>query len=458
MKRTNERLLWISILTLSLGLNVLLFASPARADQEAYHKYQHVLQNVYHYVKNMYVEPQDDQKLITGAVRGILQATGDPYTRFLDREEHRAFNGAEEGRKVGVGVEVTMKEGYPVVIAPVEGGPAAKAGVKAGDKIVAIDGHSTERRSFGAILKLITGEIGTVVELSVLREGFVEPLKILVTRGHFNLTYVKGSLMADGKVGYVRLLQFFGESSGSIEKFRGYLEDFKKKKVKGIVVDLRNNSGGHLDMARVLAGYFLKQGDLVVTGKGRGPRYNSEYRAGPGAGLIPYSVPVIVLINKGSASASEVMAGALQDYGRAKLLGTQSFGKASVQQIVRPLPDDTAALITIQKYYTPKNRSIHGVGLKPDIIVEDIKPGADELYYLVKMREAKFLEGFKRRNPKYSRDLRERFQKEAEAKGWKFSSSLSLLLLKRSYQIYSGDKPDLELDPQLSRALAELTR
>ena len=448
---------WTLVLGASLAINVLLFVQPVDADIETTHRYQQVFQNVLNYMRTVYVNEEDDKKLLIGAVRGMMAATGDPYTRFLTKEEHNEFNNAEEGQKVGIGVEVTMQNDYPTVISPVEGGPAEKAGVLAGDRIVSIDGKSTHKKYFGEILKLIAGETGTVVELEIRREGAAKPITLQVRRGFFNLNYCRGAVIEDN-VGYIRLTQFYGEDSGTVKKFRGYLKEFRDKRVSGIVVDLRNNTGGLLTMAGTLTGYFLKEGDVIVRARGRDAARERVMRAEGDTNLLPPDMPIVVLVNRGSASASEIMAGALQDHKRATILGSRTFGKASVQQIIRPLPDDTAAIITTQKYFTPNNQQLHGKGLSPDIKVADLRPDTDESYYLYKIKDTKFIEGFKRKYPKYNEDLPPIFMSELKTRGWTLSPVLALFILKQAYNAIPPGRPDLETDVQLSRALKEIAK
>ena len=454
--KPNERLLWSTGLALSLAVNVLVFAAPAHADIETYHRYQQIWQKVYEFVGRRHVEKVSDKELVIGSIRGMLAATKDPYTRFLDREEFREFKSAEDGRKVGIGVEVTMRGEVPLVIAPIEGGPADRAGVRAGDRILSVDGHSTRRRTFGEILKLISGDVGTVVNLQVGRNGIPKPISLRITRGVFNLEYVQSAYLQGGQVGYLRLLHFFGTESGSVEKFRRALVQFRERKVRGVIVDLRNNSGGHLQMAVQLAGYFLKPGQVVVIGRGREKEDERVLSAPLDPLLLPEDVPVVVLVNRGSASASEVFAGALQDHKRARLVGERTFGKASVQQIVT-LPDETAALITIQKYYTPNHRSPHRVGLKPDVPVAAIEPNVDETYFLSKIQSDGYLEEFRKTNPTYSPEALNNFLAATKGRGWPLSVPVATLFLKRVYSVQSSG-PDLDTDPQLSKALEALAR
>ena len=450
-----ERSLWMFILVFSLAMN-FVFPLYSLQGRESSGKYQHLFSSVFYYLTELYVEELDEKTIMLGAIRGLLTATNDPYTRFLDREEHKEFSSTEKGKKAGIGVEVTFENGIPVVIAPIEGGPAEKAGIRAADKIISIDGQSLKELSFGDMLKLISGDVGTTVDLEIIHEGEQIPLKISIVRALFKLDYCRGNLLSDGKIGYIRLSHFFGEDSGSTDEFRKYLLEYKKKKVRGIIIDLRNNAGGHLDMAVTLSGYFLNKGDMVVSAKGRNASMNREYRAEGKTSLIPGEMPVVVLINQGSASASEIMAGALQDHGRAKLIGKKSFGKGSVQQIVRPLPDDTAALITIQKYFTPKNRSIHGKGLTPDIDTDPILPTEDDRYYFTKMARTEFIKNFKSRHPAYDKTLHGIFLSESKAAGYNFTENFALVVLKNSYNGKFSSVPDLEMDVQLARAVEEV--
>ena len=448
-----ERSVWIFFLAVSLILNGLV---PVSLFSNSEGKYHHLFSTVLFYLKNIYVTELQEKDLMIGAIRGMFLATNDPYTRFLDREEHKEFSGTEKGKKAGIGVEVTLENGVPVVIAPIEGGPAEKAGIRAGDRILAIDGQSLKHLTFGEMLKLISGELGTVVTLNVLHRDTQKSEDIQVVRGVFKLEYCRGEIIADGKIGYIRLSHFFGSDSGITDQFRKLLVSFKKEKVSGIVVDLRNNAGGHLDMAVEISGYFLKKGDLVVTAKGRNSSNNKIYKAKGKTKVVPENIPVAVLINQGSASASEILAGALQDHKRAKLIGNRSFGKGSVQQIVRPLPDDTAALITIQKYFTPKDRSIHGKGLEPDIKIDPILPTEDDRYYHSKMIKSSFFQKFKKEHPVYDTRLKKIFLESAKQAGYHFTEPFALVLLKNSYPDEKKGLTDSETDVQLAAAVREL--
>lgn len=448
-----ERLLWAVAVLLALGAGVWMGGSPLSASIEKSHAYQHAMEAVHYYLKELHVDPPSEDRLWLGAIRGMVDSTGDPYTRFLNEEEVGQFTGLEEGQRVGIGVEVSLKGGIPVVIAPVDDGPAMKAGVMSGDRIVAVDGTQTRGLDFGELLQLIGGDPGTVVKLTIERPGFPDSRDIAIRRDVFKLEYVKYGYLKERKVGYLRLSHFFGEDVGSIDKFKEALLEFRNAGARGVILDLRNNSGGHLDMARTLAGFFLESGKVVVVARGREESDEVVHKASGETMLLPGRIPLVVMINRGSASASEILAGALQDHKRAILVGETSFGKASVQRVIRPLPGNTAALVTIQKYYTPDLRSIHGKGLEPDVSVPGFEPGIEEAYYLKKMKDKNFIEEFFKKNKSYSKDLVGRLKKESEKQGWKISDELAFAILNRQFVIHSGDIPDPEMDRQFAKAL-----
>lgn len=425
----------------------------AQEDIEYSHMYQSILQQVENLIREYHVDPSTRKKLLEGAIRGMLEATQDPYSRFMDHEEHREFNHSEGGDLVGIGVEITVHSGYPMIMAPVPGGPAEKAGLKIGDKIVTIDGKSTRYVGLSRLSQMITGEPGTILELGIFRGQIQFPVR--VERGVFQLEYVKKAYLADGKAGYVRLQAFFGEDAGSIRKFREALTEFSNQKVRAVVLDLRNNSGGHVEMARVLSGYFLNKGEVVYRVKSRTDE--KSFTTDGETGILGRDVKVAILINRGSASASEIMAGCLQDHGRAVLVGEQSFGKASVQQIFRPLPDDTAVLITTQRYYTPKTRSLHGVGLTPDIVVPEITSTPQENVYLGVVEEKKILERFLKEHAEYSEDLIKVFADQLRAEKLFVREEVLRLILRREYGVRDPEL-DLKSDPQLARALSEILK
>lgn len=451
-----KRTYWKPVALASLALNLVWMAPALRAGSDQSQAHQETLQYLLHYMQTLYVDEIPEEKLLEGAVRGLLAASGDPYTRYLNPDEHREFLSVEEGRKIGIGVEAAWVDGAPTVIAPIGGGPAERAGVLPGDRIVSIDGRKTEGLSFEEALKLVTGEKGSVVELGIERPGLPDALTFRIVRDEFALEYVHTRWFETERIGYVRLLHFFGEESGTLEKIRTALEDYRARGARGVILDLRNNPGGRLEMAGRLASFFLEPGQEVVSARGRTPEFNRRILAEGAGPALPASTPVVVLINEGSASASEIVAGALQDQERARLIGARSFGKASVQRIIRPLPGDAAALLTIQRYYTPRGRAIHGVGLAPDIAVEALRFTPAETLALRELDEQRFFESFKAAHPEYSEALVDRFVAAAAEKGQRLRPVAARLALLDRYRLRNPAAIDPSLDPQLARALREL--
>jgi carboxyl-terminal processing protease len=270
----------------------------------------------------------------------------------------------------GLGIEITLRDDILTVVTPIEGTPAYRAGIQPGDRIVKIEGISTKDMQLADAVKKMRGKPGSKIVIAVIREGWQEPKDFTITREQIRVQSVKSGELEPG-IEYIRLRQFQEQTGNDIENA---LEKYNKNKpIQGLVLDLRNNPGGLLTSSVEVAEKFLEPGKLVVYTEGRVRNQNMRFQA---SGKHTYAdFPIVVLVNQGSASASEIVAGALQDWGRAVVLGTQSFGKGSVQTII-PLSDGSGLRLTTAKYYTPKGRSIHGKGITPDIIVEAPKPPA----------------------------------------------------------------------------------
>jgi carboxyl-terminal processing protease len=302
----------------------------------------------------------DPEKLSQGAVKGMMEAL-DPYSSYADPETHKLWLTSNlEGKFEGIGASISIKDKQLTVVSPIDGSPAEKAGIRAGDKILEIDGQPTSKISLIEAVFKIRGPKGTSVKLLVLHEGDNEPVEIQVVRSEITLDSVFSEMRGD--IAYIRITQFLKSTGGELEDV---LKDAIGKGAKGIVLDLRNNPGGLLSASADVASQFLAMGVVakVVDGEGRESVVMVE------KGGIATHLPLIVLVNGGSASASEIVAGALQDYGRAKLAGSQTFGKGSVQ-IVRELSDGSALHITVSRWLTPLDRPIDGVGLTPDFVLE----------------------------------------------------------------------------------------
>ncbi|MBL7684776.1 MAG: S41 family peptidase [Deltaproteobacteria bacterium] len=313
-------------------------------------------------VENDYVDVPDDKTLIQGAIKGML-GTLDPHTIYLSPEIYKELRADTVGKFGGVGLEVTLKDGTITVVSPISGTPADRAGIQPGDKILRIDGHSTKNMDLTDAVKKMRGIRKSKVSVTLFREGWLEPKEVLLQRETINVKSIKSELL-EKKYAYIRITSFQERTYDDLVKALSGLEKLSGG-LKGLILDLRNNPGGLLDQAVEVSDLFIKEGVIVST-RGR-TRQKDERKA---TGKAPYpDLPIVVLINGGSASASEILAGALQDYGRAHVMGTQSFGKGSVQTVV-DLGEGSGLKITIARYYTPKERLIDGKGITPDEIVK----------------------------------------------------------------------------------------
>jgi carboxyl-terminal processing protease len=338
--------------------------------------------NVFAAIKSSYVEPMTDKQLIDDAIKGLFLDL-DPHSTYLDPQAYKEMQAITEGGFGGLGIEIGSEDGMPKVIAPIEDTPAARAGILAGDIITAINGKPTKGMSLSDAVNLMRGEPKTSIELTIRRQGHDKPLVFKIVRDLIKVRSVR-SKMLPGDIAYARIAQFQDGTATDLVKQLHALS--KNKAPRAIILDLRNDPGGLLESAIGVASTFLKSGDLVVATKGRIPSSNHQYYAKPvgylnGAGdTVPgdikwaKTVPMVVLINVGSASASEIVAGALQDHKRATLMGNRSFGKGSVQSVL-PLSDDTGIKLTTARYYTPSGRSIQVTGVVPDITVDDTAQG-----------------------------------------------------------------------------------
>ena len=314
-------------------------------------------------IQNQYVEEVEPQKILHGAVRGMVNSL-DPHSSFLDKESYREFQVDTSGSFGGLGIEITIVDKkFLTVIAPIEGTPAHRAGIVAADRIVKIEGVSTEGLDIFQAVKMMRGRPGTKVTISIWREGWTETKDVALTREVIKVQSVRVREPEKG-IGVVRIRQFQERTAEDIE---AALEKLEKNGLQGLILDLRGNPGGLLTSAVDVAEKFLEEGKLVVYTEGRIKQQNMRLPARARKPRLGF--PLVVLVDKGSASASEIVAGAIQDWGRGVVLGTQTHGKGSVQTIV-PLSDGSGLRLTTAMYFTPKGRSIHGKGIAPDIVVE----------------------------------------------------------------------------------------
>lgn len=331
-------------------------------------------------VQKNYVEETKTKDLVYGAIKGMLSEL-DPHTSFMPPTVYKEMQVDTKGEFGGLGIQIGTKDKKLVVIAPIEDTPAWRVGIKAGDQIFKINNEATKDLSLNDAVEKMRGPKGTKVTLTIVREGEKEPLEFTIVRDIIKMKSIKSKMM-DGKVGYVRITQFQERTS---EDMRDALEKLNKDNMKSLVLDLRNNPGGLLKSAVQVSEQFLKDGQLVVSVKGRDGD-KEEYLASDKKVKVEY--PLVVLVNEGSASASEIVSGALQDWGRGVVLGTQTFGKGSVQTVLT-LSDGSGMRLTTAKYYTPKGISIQNTGISPDIIVKSAKAGTTVSKKFVREKDLK---------------------------------------------------------------------
>ncbi|HEV8672603.1 MAG TPA: S41 family peptidase [Methylomirabilota bacterium] len=349
----------LAVLTLSLGGT----SASKAVDPSATYEQLKLFTDVLAIIQNQYVDETEPREVIYGAIRGMLRSL-DPHSAFLDPESYREMQVETSGSFGGLGIEITIRDDQLTVVAPIEGTPAHRAGIQPGDKIVKIEGLPTKDMTLVDAVKKMRGPKGTKVTITILREGSKELQDITVTREVIQVQSVKSQEIEPG-LGYIRIRQFQERTARDLETG---IEKFEKSgRFAGLIVDLRNNPGGLLSSAVEVSEKFLGDGKLVVYTEGRVRNQNMRFVAHARHAIT--DVPLVVLVNQGSASASEIVAGAIQDHGRGVVLGTQTFGKGSVQTIIQ-LADGSGLRLTTAKYFTPKGRSIHGKGIAPDIVIE----------------------------------------------------------------------------------------
>jgi carboxyl-terminal processing protease len=362
----------ITVLTFNLLIGARVYLSTAQAaDKDSAYPSLELFSYVMEKVRKDYVDGQNlkYQDLVYAALKGMLN-TLDPHSEFMEPEKYKELQSDTQGAFGGLGIVISMKDNFITVISPMEDSPGFKAGIMSGDRIIKIDGKSTEKMSLQDAVKNLRGEPGSDVKISILRPSSSQVKDYNLARAVINIDMVKDINgqkefpIGDNKIGYIRLVQFGEKTSADLETA---LDKLKQEHMQGLILDLRWNPGGLLDQAVDVCEKFLPRDNLVVTTEGRNPSQTLTRKA-KGRGDELHNMPIVVLVNLGSASASEIVAGCLQDTKRAIILGEKTFGKGSVQSIL-PLSDGSALRLTTAKYYTPSHKVIHEVGITPDIPV-----------------------------------------------------------------------------------------
>jgi carboxyl-terminal processing protease len=365
----------------------LFIGVPAEAASSDTYRQLNLFGDIFEHVRAQYVEKPDDAKLIESAINGMLTSL-DPHSAFLDAKNFKDMQTQTRGEFGGLGIEVTMEEGLVKVVTPMDGTPAARAGIQPNDLITHLDNEPVKGLTLEQAVDKMRGPVNSAINLKISRKGVEKPVEVKIIREVISIRNVR-SRVEGGDIGYIRLTSFQGERT--MEQLKGAIADITRDvpadKLKGYIIDLRNNGGGLLDQAIAVSDAFLERGEIVST-RGRNPEDTQRHNARPGD--ITNGKPLIVLINGGSASASEIVAGALQDHKRATLLGSRSFGKGSVQTVI-PIGSYGALKLTTARYFTPSGRSIQAKGISPDIeLIQDLP---DELKGKVETRGESSLRG-----------------------------------------------------------------
>ncbi len=383
----NFKIVLLIMVVFILGMTIGLFRShKVSAVSNSMYEDLKVFTDVLGLLQKEYVEEKNSKDLVYGAINGMLE-TLDPHSAFLPPNAYKEMQEETRGRFEGLGIEITIKDGILAVVSPIEDTPAFKAGILAGDQILKIDKELTKNMSLMESVKRLRGPRGTKVTITIMREGFTQPKDFTLIRDIIPVRSVRHELL-EKNYGYIRISQFQEKTASELDNHLKALEEESKGALKGLILDLRNNPGGLLDQAVKVSDRFIESG-LIVSIEGRKEEQKMKMYAHPEGTIFPY--PLVVLINGGSASASEIVAGAIQDHGRGILLGTQTFGKGSVQTIFS-LKDGAGLRLTTARYFTPNGRSIQAKGITPDITVKLLLPEEEKITPVPKQPMEKDLE------------------------------------------------------------------
>jgi carboxyl-terminal processing protease len=358
--------LWVSVCVIFLGLFLgigLCSRGKSISQKEKLYESLDLFTDTISIIQSDFVDEVDSKDLIYGALKGMLSSL-DPYSQFMDPDTYKEMKVTTEGEFGGIGIEISIRDNLLTVISPISGTPAYKAGLKANDRILKIDGESTKDITLMEAVKKLRGKPKTSVDLTILREGENRLLEFTIVRDIIKIESVKEAKLIEDKIGYIKLVEFQERTKDDFEKA---LKDLETQNIEGLILDLRNNPGGLLNVAVEIADFFLPDGKLIVSTKGKDPAQNFSFKSHKDPAHLDY--PLVILINEGSASGSEIVAGALRDNKRAILLGSKTFGKGSVQTVI-PLSDGSAIRLTTSKYYLPRGESIHEKGIMPDVQVD----------------------------------------------------------------------------------------
>ncbi len=452
--KKRERLVWIGIVCILLivttasGLNNWILAGDSN---KAYEQLR-LFNEIFNLLRTEYYDEEKvtSENLVPGAISGMIKALDDPHTSYLTKEIFNELQTDTRGEFGGLGIVIGKRDEWITVIAPIDDTPAARKGIKAGDKIIAINGDTTEGFSTMDAVRLLRGKVGTSVTITIRRGSESDPFDVTIVRGIIKLETVKSEIVEE-HIGYIRISQF---SEPTAEALAEHLNDLNMQGMDSLIVDLRNNPGGLLSSVVDISDLFLAKG-IIVSTKGRDRAQNQTFHAEKDV-LIP-DKPLIVLVNEGSASASEIFAGAMQDNDRGMIVGEKTFGKGSVQT-VHELPDGSGIRITTALYYTPSGVSIHKIGIEPDETVNDVELTTEELEVVEKLEEEKIVETFVLDHPEFKESFNDqafkRFMKDLEGDEMEIRPIILRRLIRN--ELERDEIPsliDLDYDIQLKHAV-----
>ncbi len=375
----------ILIVFFSIAIGGILF-SRVWAGGDLFRDFQPLIE-AYQTIQAQYIEKVKPSKLIEGAIKGMIESLEDPHSHWMEPRIYKEMETEKEGEFGGLGIQITIKDNFLTIVSPLEETPASEAGIEPGDKIIKIEDESTEGITLIEAMEKLRGEPGTQVKITIQREGEKKYRDFNLTRAIIKFPNIKQRIFAND-IGYIKIMGFTNENTD--KDLKAALVQLEDGKIKGLILDLRYNPGGLLSQAIEVADEFLDSGVIVST-KGRDSSQNRIYQAHPGGEAV--DMPLVVLINGGSASASEIVAAAIKDHNRGILMGTKSFGKGTVQSII-PLSNEGAIALTTAKYYTPSGESIEGKGIEPYLKVEAFKPTEEEKETLIQLKESKAVKEF----------------------------------------------------------------
>ncbi len=453
-----ERLFWLGILLSGLIIYAVAFyPSVSQSASDDRTQYVELFNEALDFTRTYYVEEDKVtyKNLIYGAIRGMMDSLGDEHTSFLDPKDFGDLQEGIHGKFGGLGIYISRSEDdkLPLVVAPIEGTPAFRKGIKRGDKIIKIEDKPTNKMSLEQAISMLKGKPGTKVTFEVYREGDLDTHKFTIERAIINIPTVKSGMIKDG-IGYIRVVQF---SEDTADDFKKAVVELQDKKMKKLIIDLRNNPGGLFNSVVDLTSYFLEKGTVIVRTQGRNPYEDVSEISRTDELLVSYKVPIVILINKGSASASEIFSGAMKDTNRAVIMGEQSYGKGTVQNVITLSrgEEKIGLRITIQRYFTPGGHMIHKKGIEPDIAVKPKERTIDELYMERKLDKTHRIKNLIEKNAHPTEKDIQKIIKDVKAEGIIVDEYTVRKLIKEEKLLQSENIPlyDLEYDDVLKEAV-----